>query len=191
MCPLDGLPWEKLQTTWKSNGLLWLFFLGFVPKKELKALYDGKCHLRHPASKISYHSLTLYLWAKVDPSWWKWYWLMQLCPLYFQYQNHSCWSRRCAKNWLNKVAFPFHHFGAICLDYAKCNSLTMRCHRWRIIRQWKQTDTKETWMPGREKWKEKTNGVCYFGTSGKLWQLSFAKTSIWAKSGENQDIHNT
>ena len=43
---------------------------------------------------------------------------------------------------------------------------------------------------GREKWEDKAYGVCYFGTSDKLRQLSYTKISVCEKRGENRDIQN-
>ena len=128
--PQTWRPWSFRElrlyiTEWQ---LVWIIFESVVIYS-----FCCRCHLRHPASKISYHSLALYLCAEVGSSRWKWYWFMHFFRSIFEYQNHSCWSRRCAKNWLNKVAFPFHLFGAIYLDYANCIALTAISHRQHIV----------------------------------------------------------
>ena len=55
---------------------------------------------------------------------------------------------------LIKLRFLSTVLAPIYLDYAKYIALTARSHRWCIVHLWKQTNTKETWMPGRERMKE-------------------------------------
>jgi len=125
--------------------------------------------------------------AKVGSSWWKLYGLFFVLFLGTRITHFEAVA--VPKTDLIRVSFP--PFGSIYLVYPKYIALTARSHRWRIVHQRKQTDTKETWMPDREKRKEKGYGVHYIGTIHKPWQLSFCRTSVWAKSGENQDIQNT